>query len=102
MGYVKWRILENVGIPLVKVIRQDAKQTRMSVLTSVLTDYQKGSVDPKTKRPSQRAVFTRSLRDYHKGSSESKPYCSLHNVLVVTSNFRERPAFNHIAYSQCS
>jgi len=53
MGYVKWRILGNVGKPLVKVTSQDARQTRRSVLTSVLTYYQKGSVDLKPSRLSK-------------------------------------------------
>jgi hypothetical protein len=71
MVYVKWRILENVGIPRVKVTRQVTRGTRRSVLT-------------------------RSLRDYHKGSSDPKPYCSLRKVLGVRGNITERPVFSYI------
>ena len=71
MVYVKWRILENVGIPRIKVTRQATRQTRRSVLT-------------------------RSLRGYHKGSSDPMPYCSLRSVLGVRGNFSERPVFSHI------
>jgi hypothetical protein len=91
MVYVKWRILENGGIPRVKCRYTTCKSNQTGYQTNT-----KVSANPKPNRLSQRAVLTRSLKDYYKGSSDPKHYCSLRSILGVSGNFRERPVFSHI------